>query len=60
MKIDMIQTYLNRYSTSQRESMIRFRQYWIDSIVIRFKNLCIDALEVRDLWWYDSNTSESI
>jgi len=26
----------------------------------QFKNLWIDALEVRDLWWYDSNTSESI
>jgi hypothetical protein len=46
--------------TRQRVSLIRFKQIWIDLVVIRLKNSWNDSPQVRDFWWYDSNLCESI
>jgi len=60
MKSDAIQTFMNRFSARQRETMIRLKQIWIDLQVMWFRNLWIVSLEVRDFWWYDSHINESI
>jgi len=41
MKNDVIHTFVNRFSASQRETMIRLNKMWIDSKLTRFKNLWI-------------------
>jgi len=49
-KVKMIQTYLNRFNTSQRVFMIRLKIFWLDSDVIRFKNSLNDSPQVKDFW----------
>jgi len=38
MKIETIQTILTRFNTSQKDFLIWFKLFWIDSRVIRLKN----------------------
>jgi len=48
MKIETIQTILNRFKASQKDFMIWFKLYWIDSSMTRLKNTWNDSPQVRD------------
>jgi len=60
MKSETIQTILNWFKASLKDIMIRFKQFWIDSYVIRFKIPWNDSPQVRDFGWYDSTKSDLI
>jgi len=60
MKNDAIELFMNWFSVSHKDFMMRFKIWWIDSIMIRFKFWSIVSFKVRKFKWYDSRHDESI